>query len=1465
MFLFALVTQSQTSTFYNFNTAGDLSNYFTRGNTGYTQVSQSTNTGISGSGAVFIGNASANEVYTTKQGYSNGGVGSVYEFSSFVKSEFNSGYSAIGFTSVPNQVHSNSGNPAICLGVSVHGGGFIFYNNSSQNSGSWQSGGVVNASMFDLLNNGSPDKWYKIVLKITAQANNNYHLRLEVWPSSSNGTLLYSSPSAVQERVYQNNNIGNSTVLYSYFGFGGYRVSNFDNYAMNLQGSTVINQGAPVVVNGTAVLSPILNNSIDIQGNVTDDRDFSVSEKGFVWNTSGTPTIDDNKKSYGSGEGSFNGTINNLSPGTYYLRAYAINSNGVSYGTERTVVVPVQAGQITTNISNLQFDLCPTGAFLIKPFTVSASNVGSNITLGSVTGFSYSQDNVNFYSTLTINTISGQLNTTTIYVKFTNNANSSSSGILTVSATNALGRSISLSGNILSNSIITQPNNINWYVCKGSAPETISVVASGTGLTYQWYKIDSSAGTGWELSNAGAVPISGAISSSYEVPTNSIGYREFFVRITNSAGCSLDSQRTSSQVIAPLSGTVGSISGSSSLSSSATTATYSVASVSGATGYVWDLPAGMTLTSQTGPSVTVAVSSTFTSGTVRVKALNSCSETTQSSLTVTKAPLVTFSLTGSTTLCPDTQQVYTATSVSGGTYVWTVPSTVTIVSGQGTNSLTIAPTASFVSGQVKVVCTTGSSSQQASLMVSGTTQPSVITGPSNICGLTTATYSVVETAGVSYQWTLPEGMSIVSGGNSSSITVSISGGSVSGLLSVRSVSSCGISLPRTMTIGSTPILGTIAGSTVVCGAVQATIDTNGQILNNNPANQYVYKVSLVPGVTSYQWTVPSGATLVSGQGSNIILVSYDLSSFNSGIISVQGVNSCGTGVARTLSVSTVSGSISGPVTICGLTTATYSVPSDLGNNFVWTLPQGMTITGGSGTSSITVGITHPIDFTSGNQVSVSFTTACGGSKTLNFTVSCNEYTKLTASYCGATSIAPSQWLFVNAVPGATSYKYNVYDATGTNLVFSTERSVTYFRFLENTFTYGATYKVRVQAKIGGVYGIEGVACSVTIQDANAALQAAYCGATNVTPSQWLFVNNVVGATAYKYNVYDATGANLVFSTERSVNFFRFLENTFAYGTTYQVRVQVKQGDSYGVEGSACSVTIQGLPTTSLATSSCGASNVTPYQLLYANSVVGATGYKFNVYDEAGTTLMFSQERSVPNFRFLDSPFVYGQIYQVKVQVKQGNTYGSEGSSCSVLLSKMPITSLVASQCNSTINTASDIIYATAVAGVASYRFTIYDSNSAQVAQIERPNNYFKLNDFAYVAGVTYSVAVATKQEGQAYGLNGGLCTISTPAPAVRVTAVGEDHKVDASDVEVLTFKLYPNPFQTGFVIVPIATDLGAKVSYEVFDLTGKLIESNVLNVEVVQNYTIGEEYARGMYIVHVKQGTTSQTFKMIKQ
>ena len=55
--------------FTTLNTAGDLSNYFTRRKYGNINKSASpTNTGISGSGAVFIGNASANEFTQQNKG-----------------------------------------------------------------------------------------------------------------------------------------------------------------------------------------------------------------------------------------------------------------------------------------------------------------------------------------------------------------------------------------------------------------------------------------------------------------------------------------------------------------------------------------------------------------------------------------------------------------------------------------------------------------------------------------------------------------------------------------------------------------------------------------------------------------------------------------------------------------------------------------------------------------------------------------------------------------------------------------------------------------------------------------------------------------------------------------------------------------------------------------------------------------------------------------------------------------------------------------------------------------------------------------------------------------------------------------------------------------------------------------------------------------------------------------------------
>lgn len=62
----------------------------------------------------------------------------------------------------------------------------------------------------------------------------------------------------------------------------------------------------------------------------------AITDRGVVYNTTGSPTTSDNKVSSGTGVGSFTANISGLTDGTtYYVRAFATNSNGTAYGNEQ--------------------------------------------------------------------------------------------------------------------------------------------------------------------------------------------------------------------------------------------------------------------------------------------------------------------------------------------------------------------------------------------------------------------------------------------------------------------------------------------------------------------------------------------------------------------------------------------------------------------------------------------------------------------------------------------------------------------------------------------------------------------------------------------------------------------------------------------------------------------------------------------------------------------------------------------------------------------------------------------------------------------------------------------------------------------------------------------------------------------------------------------------------------------------
>jgi hypothetical protein len=133
-------------------------------------------------------------------------------------------------------------------------------------------------------------------------------------------------------------------------------------YATSVTGVTVYG-GAGIsfttnklpVVNASSILN-LFATSAEVLGEVTDLGFPTATAHGFCWNTTGTPSILDDHTDEGiPAGGGFTSNITGLIAGqTYYIRAYATNSNGTAYSNElnfRTLVAPTVTTQSVTDIA----------------------------------------------------------------------------------------------------------------------------------------------------------------------------------------------------------------------------------------------------------------------------------------------------------------------------------------------------------------------------------------------------------------------------------------------------------------------------------------------------------------------------------------------------------------------------------------------------------------------------------------------------------------------------------------------------------------------------------------------------------------------------------------------------------------------------------------------------------------------------------------------------------------------------------------------------------------------------------------------------------------------------------------------------------------------------------------------------------------------------------------------------------
>ena len=83
----------------------------------------------------------------------------------------------------------------------------------------------------------------------------------------------------------------------------------------------------------TTEITQITSTGAKTGGTITSEGSGTITARGVCWSTGTTPTIKDNKTSDGAGAGIFSSTMTGLNGlTTYFVRAYATNSEGTGYG-----------------------------------------------------------------------------------------------------------------------------------------------------------------------------------------------------------------------------------------------------------------------------------------------------------------------------------------------------------------------------------------------------------------------------------------------------------------------------------------------------------------------------------------------------------------------------------------------------------------------------------------------------------------------------------------------------------------------------------------------------------------------------------------------------------------------------------------------------------------------------------------------------------------------------------------------------------------------------------------------------------------------------------------------------------------------------------------------------------------------------------------------------------------------------
>jgi gliding motility-associated-like protein len=365
--------------------------------------------------------------------------------------------------------------------------------------------------------------------------------------------------------------------------------------------------------------------------------------------------------------------------------------------------------------------------------------------------------------------------------------------------------------------------------------------------------------------------------------------------------------------------------------------------------YNWTITGG-TINTGAGTSTVSVTWGANKIGRICVNAENGCgvSDSTCLAINIGKVP-GSLVILGSKNVCPNATTTYSVQNPSPDvTYQWTIPVGATIrradpdridISWGNNPGGEVCVTPSNTCGTGLPSCIT--------VKLSNTAPDSIpITGLAIVCPGDMDTLRVLPDAAITkYSWRVSSNVTILSGANSPNLALRYNSGS-DALIILDLQNSCNLTRSETH-------------YTKVISALPADLPIVG---DKEPCSNDTTTYSVVGGdstIIAYKWSVPKGASLISGQGSKSIKVAWDTVTTGKICLQLTG-NKCDLkrDICYFIDVrksAVDSFEVNGPDKVCPGSTASYFVYANTKYKaFNWRVPANGTIVSGQGTNQVEI-------------------------------------------------------------------------------------------------------------------------------------------------------------------------------------------------------------------------------------------------------------------------------------------------------------------------------------------------------------------------------------------------------------------------------------------------------------------------------------------------------------------------------